>query len=386
MKVRNWLGVGVLATGLAVAGCGGSSSSSGGAGSSGGGQKAGSVTVGVVLDSTGPAGFTGVEGKKGISLAVDEANASHALGKSKLAVDVQDGASDPKQAASLMTEMVKKYPVVSQGMTSGGALAAAPIAQRAGVPMVVILAGAPGIVETGDDIFRANAPQPTYHHLLASYFQSKGVKTIAQVYNNDVPTNESLAKQTWPQLAQQDGFKLVSSDPASATTTNFASIVSKIMSEKPDAVIMHLTGAQHVTFATALKRAGYTGIVAGGAGLGAGILKPMGAQANGILYPIDFSAANPNPQVQKFVKDYTSKFHAAPSPYAADAYDAMNLIVKALAKSKAYSSSDIKTGLDQVTSSGFVGAAGKITFQQRDARVPGVLVDWRNGQEKVIQP
>jgi branched-chain amino acid transport system substrate-binding protein len=386
MKVRNGLGVvGVLATGLAVAACGGTSSG-GSASSSGGGQKSAKVTVGVVLDSTGPAGFTGVEGKKGSALAVDEANASHALGKSTIAVDVQDGASDPKQAATLMTEMVKKYPVVAQGMTSGGALAAAPIAQRANMPMVVILAGAPGIVQTGDDIFRANAPQPTYHHLLASYFQGKGVKTVAQVYNNDVPTNESLAKQTWPQLAQQDGLKIVSTDPASATTTNFSSTVSKIMSEKPDAVVMHLTGAQHVTFATALRRAGYTGIIAGGAGLGAGILKPMGAQANGILYPIDFSAANPNPQVQKFVKDYEAKYHVAPSPYAADAYDAMDLIVKALAKSKSYDSGDIKTGLDQVTSSGFTGAAGSIRFQDRDARVPGVLVDWRNGQENVIQP
>ena len=189
--------------------------------------------------------------------------------------------------------MVKDYPVVSQGMTSGGALAAAPIAQKAGVPIAIILAGAPGIVETGDFVYRANAPQPTYHHLLAEHFKNQGVKTVAQVYNNDVPTNETLAEETWPELAKTNGFEITSSDGVGATATNFSSIVSKMTSANPDAVVMHLTGAQHVTFATALKRAGYQGKVAGGAGLGAGILKPMGDQADGILFPIDFSAANP---------------------------------------------------------------------------------------------
>ena len=248
--------------------------------------------------------------------------------------------------------MVKDYPVVSQGMTSGGALAAAPIAQKAGVPIAIIFAGAPGIVETGDFVYRANAPQPTYHHLLAEHFKNQGVKTVAQVYNNDVPTNETLAEETWPELAKTNGFEITSSDGVGATATNFSSIVSKITSANPDAVVMHLTGAQHVTFATALKRAGYQGKVAGGAGLGAGILKPMGDQADGILFPIDFSAANPDPKIKKFVDAYKAKYNEDPSPYAADAYDAMQLITKSLAASNSFESEDIKAGMEKVAGRG----------------------------------
>ena len=103
LKVKNWLAVGVIAGGLAIAGCGSDDEGSGSGETASGGEKTGTVTVGVALDSTGPAGFTGVEGKKGIDLAVEEANASKALGDATLAVDIQDGASDPKQAASLMT-------------------------------------------------------------------------------------------------------------------------------------------------------------------------------------------------------------------------------------------------------------------------------------------
>ena len=384
MQIKTWLAAGTVAAGLAVVGCGGSDSSDSTSNAAGG--KSGTVTVGFVLDKTGRAGFTGVEGQKGIDLAVEQANAAKALGGATLDVDVKDGASDPKQAASLMTGMVKDYPVVSQGMTSGGALAAAPIAQRAKVPAVIILAGAPGIVETGDYIYRANAPQPTYHHLLATHFKNKGIKTVAQVYNNDIPTNETLAKETWPELAKQNGFQITSSDAAGVTATNFASTISKIMDTQPAAVVMHLSGAQHVTFATALKRAGYQGVVAGGAGLGANMLKPMGAQADGILFPIDFSAANTDPKIKTFVDAYTAKYNEPPSPYAADAYDAVQLIVKSLAASKSHEADDVKAGMEQVAAKGFTGAAGNVTFENRDARVPGVLVEWRGGKENVIQP
>jgi branched-chain amino acid transport system substrate-binding protein len=386
MNVKAWLAAGFLAAGVGAAGCGGDDEGGTAGKSASGGGKSGTVTVGVVLDSTGPAGFTGVEGKKGIELAVEQANASKALGGAKLAVDIKDGASEPKQAASLMTAMVKDYPVVAQGMTSGGALAAAPIAQRAKVPVAIILAGAPGIVETGEYVYRANAPQPTYHHLLAEHFKNQGVKTVAQVYNTDVPTNETLAEETWPELAKTNGFKITSSDGVTATATNFASTVSKITGANPDAVVMHMTGAQHVTFATALKRAGYEGKIAGGAGLGAGILKPMGPQGDGILFPIDFSAANTDPAIKQFIDDYKGKFNADPSPYAADAYDAMQLIIKALAAAEEFEPDAIKAGMEKVAAQGFDGAAGKITFENRDARVPGVLVEWRDGKENVIQP
>ena len=83
---------------------------------------------------------------------------------------------------------------------------------------------------------------------------------------------------------------------------------------------------------------------------------------------------------------YTGKYSEPPSPYAADAYDAVQLIVKSLAASKSHDADDVKAGMEQVAAKGFTGAAGNVTFENRDARVPGVLVEWRDGKENVIQP
>ena len=62
----------------------------------------------MVLDMTGAVGFAGVEAKKGIDLAVKEANDGNALGDgSKIEVSIEDAASDPKQAASLAQKVTR---------------------------------------------------------------------------------------------------------------------------------------------------------------------------------------------------------------------------------------------------------------------------------------
>ena len=165
----------------------------------------------MVLDMTGAVGFAGVEAKKGIDLAVKEANDSDALGDgSKIEVSIEDAASDPKQAASLTQKVTRDddVPVIMVGPGSAGSLAAVPITQKAKLPTAVLESGAPGIVETGDFIYRTSTPQDKFTGLMAEHFQNKGVKKIIQVYNNDIPTNNSLATEVWPGLAKQYGFTI----------------------------------------------------------------------------------------------------------------------------------------------------------------------------------
>ena len=64
----------------------------------------------------------------------------------------------------------------------------------------------------------------------------------------------------------------------------------------------------------------------------------------------------------------------------------MQLIIKSLAAGDSFKSDAILKGMETVAGQGLEGAAGNITFENRDARVPGVLVEWRGGKENVIQP
>jgi branched-chain amino acid transport system substrate-binding protein len=378
-----------LSAGLIAAGCGGSdSSSSSSSGDSA--SKGGDVKVAMVLDMTGPVGFAGVEAKKGIDLAVKQANDSDALGGKKIVVNIQDAASDPKQAASLTQKVSRddSVPVIMIGPGSAGSLAAAPITQKAKLPTTVLESGSPGIVETGDFIYRTSTPQDKFTGLMAEHFKNKGVKTVIQVYNNDIPTNESLAKDVWPKLADQYGFQITSSEAVPVTATNFGTIASKIASEKPDAVMLHLSGAQYVSFISAVKRAGYTGIIGGGQGASSGTLAPLGKQADGVLYVAEFSSSSDLPVAQKFndaIKQSTGKDATL---YASSGYDSMNFIVEALKDAKGdYTREGVAKGMAAAASAGNPDATtGPVTFENRDARIKGSLVQWDNGKDTIITP
>jgi branched-chain amino acid transport system substrate-binding protein len=373
----------VLAAGAAVAGCGGSDSGS--ASASGGGSDP--IKVGIVLDQT---GAVGVEARKAIQLAADEANASKVLGNRKISLDFQDSATNPKQAATITSKYVadKSIPVIMVGPGSPGALAAAPIAQRAKLPTDILESGSPGIVEAGDYIYRSSAPQDTYHNLMAEHFKNKGVKTVFQLYNNDIPTNKSLATSTWPALAKQYGLTITDSEAVASTATNFGTIASKIASQKPDAVMLHLSGAQYVSFISAVKRAGYAGIIGGGPGASSGTLKPLGKQADGMVYVAEYSASTSDPNGADFAKKYQAKEGSAPTLYAAGGYDAMNFIVASLkAANGDYSREGVHKGMQAAAAAGLPDAAmGAIKFENRDARIKGSLVEWENGKDQVITP
>ncbi len=379
MKPRGLILSALVAT--AMVGCGGSD------GGDAAEEKSGTVKVGAALDLTGPNAFAGTEVKKGMDVAVEEANRANELGGAKLEVQAEDNATDAKQAASLVTKMVRDdYSVLVTGPGSGPALASGPIAQRAKIPMVVPGAGAPGVVEAGDFVYRASAPQESYHHLGSSYLKSKGATTIAQIYNNDVPTNKLLGEKTWPKLAKKDGLQITSSSAVAITATNFASIVSKITGSAPDAVVMHLTGVQGASASTALRRAGFEGIILGGNGMSSGNLKSMGAQADGILYAVDFTANTPVPSGKAFTEFYKRETGEEPSMYAATGYDTVKLIIEGLKRADDYSPEAVKAGLDAATAEGFAGAAGQYRFENRDARVDGLLVEWRDGSEHPVAP
>lgn len=370
------------ATALALAACGGDDSDDGGSGA----KEAASVKVGVILDETGIAGFAASEAKKGFEMGIEEANASGALGDTKIEVEYADAASDVKQATSLATQMTRNDDLRALvfGTQATEALSVAPIAQRAGMPTIMIYAGGPGIVETGDNIFRVTAPQVTYTHLVTDYLAEQGVKTIGIIYNNDSATLNDLATKVYPELTKEKGIEIVSSNGVSLKETDYGQAAGAVAKANPDAVVLLLAGAPNVNAASALERAGWKGQIMGQPGMAAGALEPLGKKANGIKYPVDFAATTNAPVGKEFVAKWEQKFGKDANTYSAAGYDAALMLVEGLKKAEGYEREQIKEGLTAVTQTGFEGAAGSIKFENRDARVPGLLVEYRDGKEVVI--
>lgn len=378
----------VVAVGSALAlGACGSSDDDGG---SGGGGDGGSDTVkiGLIMDETGISGFAGSAAKRGFELGIREANEADALGGRRIEVEYADAATDIKQASSLATRMTRDDDVkaLAFGTQGSEALAVGPIAARAGVPTVFIYSGGPGVVETGEGMFRVTAPQSEYTHLALEHLANEGARRVSVIYNNDSATLNDLATRVYPELAEENGVEIVTSTGVSLRETEYGQTAKEVADADPDAVVLLLAGAPNLTAISALERAGWEGKIVGQPGIAGGILEPLGARANGIVYPLDFAATTRNAVGAEFVRRFQAAAGEEANTYSAAGYDAALMLVEGLRVAEGDSREDVQAGLTSVSEAGFEGAAGRIEFENRDARVPGLLVEYRDGREVVIEP
>ena len=111
------------------------------------------VTVGAIFGLSGPISVYGSVQNQGVSLAVEEINASGYLGEGvTLEVIFEDSNGDAEQAINAMTKLVEEDDVVAVlGPTlSTEAFAADPVAQEDGTPVMGVSNTASGITDMGD--------------------------------------------------------------------------------------------------------------------------------------------------------------------------------------------------------------------------------------------
>jgi branched-chain amino acid transport system substrate-binding protein len=374
-----------LAAGIGLLGAGcGSDDSSGDAAQ--GGDKPAEVTVPFIVNVTGQSAVFGKKAQQGADLAVEQANSAGVLGSTKIKLDVKDDGTVPRQAISLMTQAAKSdAPMVLYGVNGADALAIAPIAGRSKVPLVGIQSGGAGFVESGDTVFRATAPQSSYTDHVGKYLQQKGIKRVAMIYDADNATIATLAKTVYPDLAKTYGFDIVKSSGVQQADTDLSSVLSGLLSTKPEAVLMLVVGPQNSNAASILSRSGYDGLIVAQTGIGLDVLKALGKTADGIIYPTDFSSQVTSGSGAEFVKAFKEKYGDEPDSLSASGYDGARLMIEGFKNAPDYTREGLLAGLEKAAQAGFDGAAGKFTFENRDARVPGLLVEWRNGAEHIIE-
>jgi branched-chain amino acid transport system substrate-binding protein len=356
-------------------------------GSAGGGAKPTEFAIDLVFDQTGVNQTFSPSVKQGWDLRIEEANAAGEVSGTTLSTTVHDTRSDPKVAAGLMAEVAASdAPMAVFGTSSAVAPAVAPVAQRAGLPLVTMYSGSPGVVDAGDHVFRVTAPQATYHHLQSEYFASQGVKRVAMIYNNDNATLKSLAENFYPEAAKKDGYEIVQSSGVSVKAPDLSAEMTGVLASKPDAVLMLVLGQQNTSIVTQLRRAGFTGVIGAQPGIGSQALTALGADADGVVYPIDFSSATVSESGKKFVDAYKAKYGTAPDTFAAAGYDGASMTVDALAATPEFTREALQATLLDLSTKGFDGAAGAVRFENRDARVDGVMVRWQGGQETLLNP
>jgi branched-chain amino acid transport system substrate-binding protein len=115
---------------------------------------------------------------------------------------------------------------------------------------------------------------------------------------------------------------------------NRAQVVNQILSVNPDMVYISTAANQAIPLLTALREAGYMGRILGTERLdNPSAIRDAGTslmQGGGLYYTITNPPAHYYPNTEDFIQDFDSQYDAAPSAFAARAYDATGICLKAI--------------------------------------------------------
>lgn len=371
-----------ITTMLGAAACG---SGSGSGGDGGDGGIASTIKIAQVQDQTGAVAYAGLGASEGAELAIDEIEEQGFLGDDvKIDLEKFDTAGEIERASSQMSKAMADRDVsaILGPVSTQQAATVAPMVGRQKVPTVFTQAGGEGVV-ISDYTFRATPPMESYYESVMDYLQEKGAKKISILYNATFPTFALLGEDDVPAMAKERGMEVAQSLSVQMTTQDFTGQAQQIARADTDALVMLLIAPQSVTALGQLKDAGYDGQVVATSVQAAGNIKAAGDSADGLVYPVPFSVAMEGESSKAFTEAFKKKFDKEPNPYAADGYDAMWWIARAIKASGDSSREGIRKGLAQVAEEGFTGAMGDLTFDGNDARIEGALVQWNGGKESL---
>jgi branched-chain amino acid transport system substrate-binding protein len=321
------IGAPVVAAALALSACGGTTDNA-----SSGGSKACDLKIGFFGALTGDAANLGINIKNGAELAVNQYNEKNA--DCKVTLVTFDSQGDPSIAPGLAQKAVtdKKLVGIVGPAFSGESKAADPIFEKAGLNLISASATNPALSENG---------WKTFHRILGNDATqgpaaAKYMKDILKVDKAFVIDDSSEYGKGLADIVRKDlGAMVVGSDAIQQKQTDFSGTVTKVTASKAPAVFFGGYYAEAALLVKQLRSAGYTGTFVAADGVkDDGFIKAAGAAAEGAIVTCP---CLPPDQAPEFATAFKKAYNSDPATYSAEAYDAANVFLAAIAAGKSAS-------------------------------------------------
>ena len=335
------------------------------------------IKVGVYGDLTGQTSSFGQSTKNGIELAVEEINNAGGINGKKIQLIVEDDQGRPEQAKTVVSKLINqdKVQAVLGEVASSNSLAAAPVAQEAKIPMITPSSTNPKVTEVGDYISRVCFIDPFQGSVMAK-FASNTLKAKTAAILGDVNSDYSKGlTQFFEEEFTRLGGKVVAKEAYTQTDPDFKGQLTKIRNLNPDVIYVPGYYGQVGIIAKQARELDMNMPLLGGDGWDSPELWKLGGAAlKNTFISNHYSAENPAPEIQNFVKAYKAKFNVEPDSLAALAYDAAKVLADAIKRAGGTDSAKLKDAIN--ATKGFAGVTGQITIDSgRNAVKPAVVLE-----------
>ncbi|OQX03379.1 MAG: ABC transporter substrate-binding protein [Desulfobacteraceae bacterium IS3] len=336
------------------------------------GHAAETYKIGGIFSVTGASSFLGDPEKKSLEMAIEEINAKGGIDGRKLEAVIYDTEDDPTKSVMHVSKLISKDQVVAiiGPSTTPTTLAIIPSVEKDKMPLISCAAGnaitkpiKPYVFKTAQSDILAAAC--VYGFMKKQNIQKVGILTVANAFGES--GKEQLLKQ-----AEKFGIQVVQSESFGDKDTDMTAQLTKLRKAEPQAIICWGTNPGPAVIAKNVKQLNLNIPLYQSHGVASPkFIELAGDAAEGIYLPTGkplVAKLLPDSDPQKkvlmdYIKSYDAKYKSPVSGFGGYAYDAMQILAKALVGTNG-DKQKIRDNLEKVT--GHVGVSGTFNFSKDD--------------------
>jgi branched-chain amino acid transport system substrate-binding protein len=344
------------------------------------------IRIGAVFSETGGLASIGAPGLAGMRLAAAEINANGGVLGRRVTLVAADSRSRPAAAARAVRRLIDEERVVALGGLNDStlALAAGPVAQRAGIPFVSAGATLPTLPRRIGDAF-----------FMAAFGDDAQALAVADVARTDLRARSALilvdrgsdftralARFFRRRFVARGGTVLGQLSYAPGQRT-FAHEMARIRAGRPAEVLFFSALPSEAGRLTREARAaGLMQPILSGDGFDTPLVgRVAGKLADNVYYATHVALDSAAPRVRQFVAAYRKRYrHSPENAFTALGYDTMRLLADAIRRSARTEPAAIRDAL--AATRGFAMVTGTISYApgRRIPFKPVTIVRVQNGR------
>ncbi len=299
--------------------------------------------VGFVVAMSGPFASTGVEMLAGAKLFMAEHGNTVAGREIELVVKDDNGTPELTKRAAQELVVNDKVEVLAGFSLTPLALAAAPIATQAKIPMVNMLAATSSIINSTPYMVRVSMTLPQTSVTVADWASSNNIKRAVTLVSDFGPGID--AENSFKDRFILNGGKVMDNLRVPLKSNDFSPYLQKVKDLAPDAVFIFVPVGLGANLMKQFNERGLdkSGIKVIGPGdvVDDGDLNAMGDSTIGIITAYPYSASHQSAMNQKFVKAFKkANPQMRPNAIAVFGYDGMRVIYEAIKKTNGSGNGD----------------------------------------------
>ncbi len=324
------------------------------------------IEIGVFGPLTGTMAIGGTRQKDGVQYAIDKINEAGGVLGAKLVPIFEDTEGNAQNAVNIMNKFLHKDKVIATigSNNSPEVLAVLDMIAETKTPHIVPSGVAGAITQSGNEyVFRITATDVVYSKGLVDFAVNElNAKKIAIIHDTNDYGQGGKAMVT-------DNIKAAGLEPVvvegyTTGTKDFSPSLLKVKSAGADAIIIWGNYTEGAQLVRQIKELSVPGEVLLSTGVTIGNFFELAGEAADNLYGISsgFSPERPDDVAQNFVKEYNDKMGYIPDINVVLAYDAINVLAKAINDAGTTDGAAVRDALSKIQ--GFEAISGPVSFRE----------------------